>query len=58
MNISELKFDENGLIPVAVTDFYTKKLLTLAYMNAESLKISLEEGRTCFYSRSRKTLWR
>lgn len=56
--ISELKFDERGLIPAVVTDFYTKKVLTVAYMNAESLKISMEEGKTCFYSRSRKRLWR
>ena len=54
----DLKFDENGLIPAVVTDFYTKKVLTVAYMNAESLKISMDEGKTCFYSRSRKCLWR
>lgn len=54
----DLKFDENGLIPAVVTDFYTKKVLTVAFMNAESLKISMSEGRTCFYSRSRKRLWR
>ncbi len=53
-----LKFDEKGLIPVIVQDFYTKKVLMLAYMNEESLKISLDEKRTCFYSRSRKELWR
>ena len=53
-----LKFDENGLIPAIVQDFYTKEVLTLAYMNEESLKISLQEKRTCFYSRSRQTLWR
>lgn len=58
MNISQLKFDENGLIPAIVTDYYTKEVLTLAYMNEESLKISIEEGYTCFYSRSRKCLWR
>lgn len=58
IEISQLKFDEKGLIPAIVTDFYTKKVLTLAYMNEESLKITIEEGRTCFYSRSRKTLWR
>lgn len=58
MDIQELKFDERGLIPVIVQDYYTKKVLTLAYMNRESLKISMKEGRTCFYSRSRKTLWR
>jgi len=54
----ELKFDENGLIPAIVQDFYSKKVLMLAYMNKESLDISLREGTTCFYSRSRKELWR
>ena len=56
-DISKLKFDENGLIPVVVQDFYTKKVLTVAYMNEESLKISMEKGLTCFYSRSRQELW-
>ncbi len=56
--IDDLKFDENGLIPAVVTDFYTKKVLTVAYMNRESLQISMDEGKTCFYSRSRKCLWR
>jgi len=54
----QLKFDENGLIPAIVQDFYTKKVLTLAYMNRESLGISIEEGNTCFFSRSRNELWR
>ena len=58
LDIKQLKFDENGLIPAIVTDTETKKVLMLAYMNAESLRISMEEGRTCFWSRSRKTLWR
>ena len=58
LKISELKFDADGLIPAVVTDFYTKKVLTVAYMNAESLEISMREGKTCFYSRSRKKLWR
>lgn len=53
-----LKFDENGLIPAIVQDFYTNEVLTLAYMNSESLAISIAERRTCFYSRSRKKLWR
>jgi phosphoribosyl-ATP pyrophosphohydrolase/phosphoribosyl-AMP cyclohydrolase len=57
MDIENLKFDENGLIPCIVTDYYTKKVLTLAYMNRESLAISLKKGLTCFYSRSRKQLW-
>ncbi len=58
MDISQLKFDANGLIPAVVQDYFTKKVLTVAYMNKESLEISMKEGRTCFYSRSRKTLWR
>ena len=58
ININELKFDENGLIPAVVVDAITKKVLTVAYMNEESLKISMEEGTTCFWSRSRKCLWR
>ena len=57
INIEELKFDEKGLIPAIVVDYETKKVLTLAYMNKESLKISMEKGLTCFYSRSRKELW-
>jgi len=56
--IDKLKFDENGLIPCIVQDYYSKAVLTLAYMNAESLAISIKEGKTCFYSRSRKELWR
>lgn len=58
LNIDELKFDSNGLIPAIVVDYYSKKVLTLAYMNKESLQISLDEGKTCFWSRSRKKLWR
>jgi len=58
MNIDKLKFDKDGLIPAIVTDSRSKELLTLAYMNKESLQITINEGRTCFYSRSRKTLWR
>lgn len=57
INITDLKFDENGLIPAVVVDSLSKKVLTLAYMNEESLKISLEKQLTCFYSRSRKELW-
>lgn len=53
-----LKFDEKGLIPAIVQDYYTKEVLTLAYMNEESLAISIDEQRTCFWSRSRKCLWR
>ena len=54
----ELKFDEKGLIPAIVQDHYTKEVLTLAYMNAESLAITIDERRTCFWSRSRSELWR
>ena len=57
LNISELKFDEKGLIPAVVVDAVTKKVLTLAYMNKESLEISMEKGLTCFWSRSRNELW-
>jgi len=57
INIEELKFDEKGLIPAIVVDADTKKVLTLAYMNRESLKISMEKGLTCFWSRSRQELW-
>ena len=54
----ELKFDEKGLIPAIVQDHYTKEVLTLAYMNAQSLAITIDERRTCFFSRSRQELWR
>ena len=57
LNISELKFDKNGLIPAIVVDNESGKVLTLAYMNEESLKISMEKGLTCFWSRSRQELW-
>ena len=57
INIEELKFDEKGLIPAIVVDAVTKKVLTLAYMNKESLQISMEKGLTCFWSRSRQELW-
>ena len=57
INIETLKFDEKGLIPAIVVDAISKKVLTLAYMNRESLKISMEKGLTCFWSRSRNELW-
>lgn len=57
LNIDELKFDAQGLIPAVVVDSITKDVLTVAYMNKESLKISMEKGLTCFYSRSRGELW-
>lgn len=56
--ITAVKFDEKGLVPAIVTDADSGKVLTLAYMNRESLAISMEEGRTCFWSRSRQELWR
>lgn len=58
LNIDQLKFDEKGLIPAIVVDAQSGKVLTLAYMNRESLEISMKEGRTCFWSRSRRELWR
>ncbi len=58
LQINELKFDANGLIPAVVVDSISKKVLTVAYMNEESLRISMSEGRTCFWSRSRGELWR
>ena len=57
INIDELKFDKDGLIPAIVVDALSKKVLTLAYMNRESLEISIEKKLTCFYSRSRQKLW-
>lgn len=57
LDINELKFDEKGLIPAIVVDAISKKVLTLAYMNRESLAISMEKGLCCFYSRSRRELW-
>ncbi|MDD6095766.1 MAG: bifunctional phosphoribosyl-AMP cyclohydrolase/phosphoribosyl-ATP diphosphatase HisIE [Clostridia bacterium] len=57
INIDELKFDEKGLIPAIVVDAVSKKVLTLAYMNKESLEISMEKELTCFWSRSRNELW-
>ena len=57
ISIEELKFDGNGLIPAVVVDAKSRKVLTLAYMNRESLQISMEKGLTCFWSRSRQELW-
>ncbi|MCI8645399.1 MAG: bifunctional phosphoribosyl-AMP cyclohydrolase/phosphoribosyl-ATP diphosphatase HisIE [Firmicutes bacterium] len=54
----DLKFDEKGLIPAVVQDYYSKQVLTVAYMNQESLDITMKEGYTCFFSRSRQELWR
>ena len=57
LDVKKLKFDEKGLIPAIVIDSVSKKVLTLAYMNEESLKITMEKGLTCFWSRSRNQLW-
>ena len=57
MDISKLQFDEKGLIPAIVVDAQTNQVLTLAYMNEESLRISMEKKLTCFWSRSRQELW-
>ena len=57
INIDDLKFDEKGLIPAVVVDAVSKKVLTVAYMNKESLAISMEKKLTCFFSRSRQELW-
>lgn len=57
VNVDELKFDEKGLIPAVVQHAVTKQVLTVAYMNKESLQISMEKGLCCFYSRSRQKLW-
>ena len=54
----KLKFDEKGLIPAIVQDHYTKQVLTLAYMNAETLALTIAEGHTVFWSRSRQEIWR
>lgn len=57
LNVDELKFDEKGLIPAVVQDAVTKQVLTVAYMNKESLRITMEKGLCCFFSRSRQKLW-
>ena len=57
LDINKLKFDKNGLIPAIVVDSFSKKVLTLAYMNKESLELSMKKELTTFYSRSRNELW-
>ena len=57
INIDELRFDSSGLIPAVVVDAESRNVLTVAYMNRESLQISMEKGLTCFWSRSRQELW-
>ncbi len=58
LSINDLKFGQDGLIPAVVVDNVSRRVLTVAYMNKESLEITLREGRTCFWSRSRRELWR
>ncbi|NLY81929.1 MAG: bifunctional phosphoribosyl-AMP cyclohydrolase/phosphoribosyl-ATP diphosphatase HisIE [Clostridiales bacterium] len=58
LDVDKINFDDKGLIPAIVQDYYTDEVLTLAYMNKESLGISIKEKRTCFFSRSRQELWR
>jgi len=55
--LKEIKYDVNGLVPAIVQDAETKDVLMMAYMNAESLRMTLEKGETVFWSRSRKELW-
>ena len=57
MNIEQIKFDEKGLVPAIIQDYYTKEVLTLAYMNKESREITLRDKKTCFFSRSRQEIW-
>ena len=57
VNIDQLKFDERGLIPAIVVDAASRRVLTLAYMSRESLRLSMEKELTCFFSRSRQELW-
>ena len=57
IDIEKLKFDEKGLIPAVIVDAVSKKTLTVAYMNKESLTLSVEKNLTCFWSRSRNQLW-
>ena len=58
LQLPRLKFDSKGLIPAIIQDYASGQVLMVAYMNRKSLKITLKEKRTCFYSRSRKVLWR
>ena len=58
MDFEKIRFDEKGLVPAVVQDYFTKEVLTVAYMNRESLEITGKGGYTCFYSRSRQELWR
>jgi phosphoribosyl-ATP pyrophosphohydrolase/phosphoribosyl-AMP cyclohydrolase len=58
VHLPQLKYDKNGLIPAIIQDYKTGDVLMIAYMNKQSLKITIKEGRTCFWSRSRKVYWR
>ena len=58
VRLPQLKYDKNGLIPTIIQDYKTGDVLMIAYMNKQSLKITIKEGRTCFWSRSRKVYWR
>ncbi len=58
VRLPQLKYDKNGLIPTIIQDYKTGDVLMIAYMNKQSLKITIKEGRTCFWSRSRKIYWR
>ena len=55
--LQQIKWDQNGLVPVIAQDYQTKEVLMFAYMNAESLQLSVEKGEAVYYSRSRKKLW-
>ena len=57
LNLKNLKFDKKGLIPAIIQDYRTKEVLMLAYMNKESLRRTINLGKTCFWSRSRKEYW-
>ncbi len=56
-SIRKLKFDKQGLIPAIIQDYNTKDVLMVAYMNKASLKKTIKDGKTCFWSRSRKKFW-
>ncbi len=58
MDIDKLKFKDNGLIPVVIQDYDDQKVLMVAYMNKEAIKLTIETGETHFYSRSRKKIWK
>jgi phosphoribosyl-AMP cyclohydrolase len=57
LSLSEIKFDANGLVPAIIQDAETNEVLMMAYMNQQSLQLTLEKGETWFWSRSRGELW-